>query len=189
MKNLLTLLLLLISILAFAQQEDPSFVGSNKCKTCHRKAEIGDQNGVWLKGPHVSSMETLKTDAAAAIAKKMGLTTTADSAPECLVCHVTGWGTESGYQLSVDPTNKRAVKRNDDLARVGCESCHGAGSLYKSKKNMIGISDGAIKCDVVGLKPITEASCTGCHNPDSPTYKPFDYEIQVKEVFHPVPEK
>jgi len=189
MKNMLTILLLLVSVVVFGQQKTPKFVGSNKCKTCHNKAEVGSQYSIWLEGSHASSLETLKSDASKAIAKKMGLKTDPTESPECLICHVTGWGTKSGYQLSVDPTNKRAVKTNGDLSRVGCESCHGPGSVYKSKKNMIGIAGGSIDGASMGLTTIVEATCTVCHNSDSPTFKPFDFAVRVKEVSHPIPEK
>ena len=189
MKKMLIVLLVLTVGMVYAQPATGDYVGSKKCKICHSKAEVGSQYSIWEKGLHANSMETLKTAAAQAIAKKMGLKTSADQAPECLSCHVTGWGTESGYQLSVDPLDKRAVKKNKDLSRVGCESCHGAGSLYKSKKKMIAIADGSVKGETLGLNTITEATCTVCHNSDSPTFKPFDFAARVKEIAHPAPEK
>jgi len=189
MKRLIILLLCCVSISMMAQAKSPEYVGSDKCKTCHNKADIGAQYDIWLKGSHVSSLETLKTDAAKAIAKKRGLKVDAVSAPECLVCHVTGWANETGYSLDVDPSNTREEKTNSDLGRIGCESCHGPGSLYKSKKNMIGIADGSIDGSGLGMLKITEKTCTVCHNPKSPTYKPFDFAVRVKEVSHPVPQQ
>ena len=189
MRKLFVLFLLLVTAVVFAQEKSAEYVGSKKCKICHSKAEVGGQYGIWEKGPHASSLETLKSDASKAIAKKMGLKVPADQAPECLSCHVTGWGTASGYQLKVDPLDKKAVKKNADLASVGCESCHGAGSLYKSKKKMISISAGEIKGETLGLTSINAKTCTVCHNSDSPTYKAFDFAVRVKEVAHPAPKK
>ncbi len=189
MKKLILLLLSLASILVIGQEAKPEYVGSKKCKICHSKAEVGAQYSKWANGPHAGSLETLKTDASKAIAKKMGIKVAPEKAPECLVCHVTGWGSASGYQLEVDPLNKKAVKKNAALEAVGCESCHGAGSLYKSKKKMIAIADGTVKGETLGLTNINEKTCTTCHNSDSPTYKPFDYAVRVKEVAHPAPEK
>lgn len=189
MKRMLIVLLILAVGMAYAQTATGEHIGSKKCKMCHSKAEVGSQYSIWEKGPHSGSFETLKTDAAKAIAKKMGLKVSPDQAPKCLSCHVTGWGTESGYQLEVDPLNKKAVKKNNDLSRVGCESCHGAGSLYKSKKTKAAIAAGTITGESVGLITITEKTCTVCHNSDSPTYKPFDYAVRIKEVAHPAPEK
>ena len=189
MKKLILLLMSLCVTVAFSQDVTGDYVGSKKCKICHSKTEVGAQYSKWENGPHATSLETLKTAAAKAIAKKMGLKVDPDQAPECLVCHVTGWGTESGYQLTVDPLDKKAVKKNDDLSRVGCESCHGAGSEYKSKKVMVAITAGTTKGSTVGLTTITAETCTACHNKKSPTYKPFDFAVRVKEVAHPAPEK
>lgn len=188
MKHMLPILLLLVSVGLFAKTGDAKYVGSARCKTCHSKDAIGAQYGIWLKSFHANSMETLKSDASKAIAKKMGLKIEPSAAPECLVCHVTGWGKETGYNLDVDPNNARALKTNTDLGRVGCESCHGPGSRYKSKKNMLGIADGSIDGTKLGLNKINAETCTVCHNPNSPTYKPFDFALRVKEVSHPVPE-
>ena len=189
MKNMLVVLLILTVGMVYAQPATAEYVGSKKCKICHSKEEVGSQYSIWENGPHANSMETLKTDAAKAIAKKMGLKVAADQAPECLVCHVTGWGSKSGYQLAVDPLDKKAVKVNEDLSSVGCESCHGAGSEYKSKKTKAAIADGSITRESVNLLTITEKSCTVCHNKKSPTYKAFDYAVRVKEVAHPAPGK
>jgi len=189
MKRFLLVLMCLGIGMISAQPKAADYIGSKKCKICHSKAEVGAQYSIWEQGPHSSSLETLKSEASKAIAKKMGLNTAPERSPECLVCHVTGWGTESGYQLDVDPLDKKAMKKNSDLSRVGCEACHGAGKLYKSKKTMIGIADGSIPAESVGLVNITEQSCTVCHNADSPTYKPFDFAVRVKEVTHPAPDK
>ncbi len=189
MKKMLIVLLILSVGMAYSQTKTAKYIGSKKCKMCHSKAEVGSQYSIWEKGPHSGSFETLKTDAAKAIAKKMGLKASPEQAPECLSCHVTGWGDKSGYQLEVDPLNKKAVKKNKDLSRVGCESCHGAGSLYKSKKTKAAIAAGTITRESVNLITISEQTCTVCHNPDSPTYKPFDYAVRIKEVTHPDPSK
>jgi len=189
MKKLLFVLLVVSVGLAYAQVQTGEYIGSKKCKICHSKEEVGAQYSKWEAGPHAKSFETLKTDASKAIAKKMGLKTAPEKSPECLSCHVTGWGTDSGYKLDVDPMDKKAVRVNEDLEAVGCESCHGAGSLYKSKNTMIGIADGSIKGETVGYTTINEKTCTVCHNKKSPTYKAFDYAARIKEVQHPAPGK
>ena len=189
MKKLMLFMLLFTSVIVFGQNKTAEYVGSKKCKICHSKPEVGSQYGIWAEGPHANAFETLKSDAAKAITKKMGIKEAPETAAACLACHVTGWGTASGYQLEVDPLDKKAVKTNTDLASVGCESCHGAGSLYKSKKTMIAITAGEVKGETVGLTNITAKTCTVCHNSDSPTYKPFDFAVRVKEVAHPAPKK
>lgn len=179
--------MLFVAVAVFGQAETAEYIGTNKCKMCHNKVDTGEQYSKWESGPHASALETLKTDAAKAIAKKMGLKVAADRAPECLVCHVTGWGSASGYKLNVDAADVKAVKLNDNLAAVGCEACHGPGSEYKSKKTMVGITDGSLKGADFGLTTITAETCTTCHNSKSPTFKAFDFAKQVKVIAHPIP--
>lgn len=185
MFRFIAILLLICISTSFAAE--PSYIGSDKCKICHKKEEKGAQYQKWTAGPHASSYETLLTEESKAIAAKMGISSPETSA-ECLSCHVTGWGHASGYQLEVDPADSRAVKKNKDLARVGCESCHGAGKLYKSKSKMEQIYLGELDGAPLGLIEPDEANCVSCHNEKSPTYKPFDYATRVKEVLHPYPE-
>ncbi|MEA3287047.1 MAG: cytochrome c family protein [Candidatus Marinimicrobia bacterium] len=188
MKRLFTLLLILACVGIFAQGKPIKNVGSKKCKICHNKAEKGSQYKIWESRAHSRSYETLLTDESKKIAAKQGLKTAPEKSPECLRCHVTGWGEAGGYSLDIDETNARAVKKNKDLSRVGCESCHGPGNAYKSKKTMLKIRSGDIDAKNLGYVKIDEATCTKCHNPDSPTYIPFDYAVRVKEIDHPYPE-
>lgn len=180
------LLQVLALLLVFAIAFGGDYIGTKKCSICHRKDTSGEQYGIWSKGPHAKSLETLKSDQSKAIAKKMGLKVAPEEAPECLKCHVTGWGS-GGYQLGIDPADTRAVKTNDELASVGCEACHGAGSEYKSKKIMLQIFNGEVNGEDYGLVKIDEKTCTSCHNEESPTYKKFVYAERIKEVSHPVP--
>jgi len=186
MKRALFFLLIVALGLAFAQA-DANYIGSKKCKICHNKAEKGSQYDKWSAGPHAGAFETLKNDESKAIAKKMGLKTAPEKSPECLVCHVTGWGGNGGYSLDVDPADTRAVRTNDDLASVGCESCHGPGSLYKSKSKMVAIQTGELDGATLGMFTPDEANCVSCHNEKSPTYKKFDFKVRVKEIDHDDP--
>ncbi len=169
-----------------------AYVGTKSCKMCHKKAEKGDQAGVWEKSAHASAFETLKSDQSLAIAKEAGLSGPPSEAPECLSCHSTGFGTDTGYKVLAadfvaDELNAKAVKKNDTKLGVGCESCHGAGKDYKSKKTMVGIGDGSIDGDTVGLWTPNEEVCKTCHNEKSPTFKEFNFEEQAKVVSHPYP--
>ena len=184
MKTLHLFILLLICGIVFGDD----YIGSDKCKMCHKKETAGQQYAIWTKGPHASSFETLKNEQSKEIAKKMGLSKAPEKAPECLRCHVTGWE-NGGYTDDIDPADTRGIKKNTDLARVGCEACHGAGKAYKSKKTMLGIYNGELKAEDYGLSFITEKSCVNCHNSDSPTYRDFAFEERVKEIVHPVPSR
>ena len=67
-------------------------------------------------------------------------------------------------------------------AGVGCESCHGAGSLYSPYKKE-NEEYSRTEIEKLGLNwKITAENCTSCHNEESPTYKEFDFEARVKDV-------
>ncbi len=187
MKTKITILLLLGLAFGYSQDAKPTYIGSKKCKMCHNKAEKGAQYTKWTTTAHAKSFDALLTEKALAIAKERGLKTTPDQAGECLECHVTGWGDPSGYQLSVDPADKKAVSKNKALKSVSCEVCHGAGSLYKGKTAMNQIKDGVIQGADVGLLEVSEATCQGCHNDRSPTNKEFNYEERLAKIAHPYP--
>ena len=81
--------------------------------------------------------------------------------PECLRCHVTGLGASGGFSRR-DPVA---------FARVGCESCHGPGSLHAAERAAGRPATGS-------LVPVTPATCVQCHDPENspkfsyPTYWP-----------------
>jgi len=194
MKRILALVVVLTSIII---AQDFDFVGNTKCKMCHKKVEAGEQYAKWEASLHAKSFETLKSESSAKIAADMGISVNAWEAPECLKCHTTGFGV-GGYEVKdedfwnpepEDKTGVKAVKRMNGLQAVGCEACHGPGSKYKSKKTMQAIFAGELDGTTVGLIKISEKTCTGCHNEESPTYKPFNYEERNAEIAHPIPEK
>ncbi len=79
------------------------------------------------------------------------------------------------------------MKRMIGLQSVGCESCHGAGSAYKSSSTMKSIYANEIDGKTVGLHTINKETCIACHNEKSPTFKPFNFEERVKVIAHPIP--
>ncbi len=175
--------------MGFAQDKQPAarYVGTKMCKMCHNKKATGKQYSVWLGTAHAQALDTLRSAKAKEIAAQRGVKGAPDQAPECIQCHVTGWGDESGYQLKVDPNDHRAVSRNKALENVGCEVCHGPGSKYKSKKVMQAIYAGQTDPASVGLVIPTAETCTRCHNDQSPTNKKFVFEEMVKKIAHPIP--
>lgn len=186
--------LILGSAMLFAQApaaaaETYTYVGTKMCKMCHNKEETGKQFSIWEKSLHGNALAALQTDEAKKIAVAKGIKTAPDQSPECIQCHVTGWGTESGYQLNVDPADKKAVTQNEKMANVGCEMCHGPGSGYKTKKTMEAVSKGEMEPASVGLLIPTAETCVKCHNEKSPTHKKFVFEEAVKVIAHPNPAK
>lgn len=165
----------LASLAATALAEEYSYVGVDGCKMCHKKEATGDQYGKWAAGPHAKAYEALGTDAAKEAAAKAGIEGNPQEAPECLKCHVTAAGVDAA----------RLDKKYKVEDGVGCESCHGPGSEYKSMKTMKDLE----AAKAAGLVMPTAETCTGCHNDASPTFKGFDFETYAAKIAHPNPSK
>ena len=67
---------------------------------------------------------------------------------------------------------------------VSCEACHGAGGDYW-KKNIMEDRDASI---ANGMVADPGANCVSCHNEQSPTYKPFNFEEYWPKIQHGLPE-
>ncbi|MBK6910433.1 MAG: cytochrome C554 [bacterium] len=144
----------------------PAYVGSGKCKMCHKGEKNGSIYETWLETKHAKSMESLKAKGE-------------DKNPECLACHTTGHGTASGFGADT------SLVGAEDLGAVGCEVCHGPGSEYKSKKVM----ESHEASLAAGMIVPNEATCTKCHNEKSPTFKGFKYDEALAKIVHKIPEK
>ena len=57
---------------------------------CHKKAETGDQFGIWSAGPHAKAFATLGTAEAKAAGAKVGVDDPQKSG-KCLKCHSTAY--------------------------------------------------------------------------------------------------
>jgi len=128
------------------------FVGSDACESCH-SAEFE----TWASSPHAHAMTTLEEDGKAGEA-------------ECQVCHTTGYGKTGGFPADAEPN------AHPDLARVGCESCHGPGSEHVASKgtkpdSILSLGD---KCDSCVILKI----CGSCH--DDANDPGFEFEVQEK---------
>ncbi len=184
-------LLVFVLTLIYSQE----FVGSKKCKSCHKKESSGAQYSLWEKSKHAHAFETLKTPEALETAKKLGITSNPWETPACVRCHTTGFGQggyeikDPGFWLQVTAKGKptKEVKRMEALKGIGCEVCHGPGSEYKSKKIMKKLFFGELPADTLGFKIPTEALCRQCHNKESPSFKEFHFEERYKEISHPYP--
>lgn len=139
-----------------ALPQQPEYEGSRSgCMRCHIR-----EYRSWDDTPHASAYETLPEESR--------------SDPDCLRCHVTGWSAESGFQ---------SIEETPQLAGVGCEVCHGAGSLYKDREIMedreASIANGMLIPD--------EQTCRSCHNEESPTFPgSFDYEAGLEAGVHEI---
>jgi hypothetical protein len=106
------------------------YVGSDACKSCHRPAFAW-----WTETKHGHAYATLVTRH-----KEFNLS--------CVACHVTGYGKPGGS----------AVVQNAGLVNVGCESCHGAGSLHVDNPD----EEPALGM----LRSPTATVCLECHTPE-----------------------
>lgn len=168
-----TLVILLLAFFAFGTlpAQDFKYIGAPKCKMCHNKPPKGEQYNVWLKGPHANAMKTLANEESKKIAADKGIADPTTD-PACIKCHST-----VGH---IDASLVAGIKIDEG---VSCESCHGPGSRYKGASVMKN-QELAMKN---GLILPTEEVCLKCHNKESPTYKPFNFEEKVALIAHPDP--
>lgn len=119
------------------------YVGSAACKDCHE-----DAYRQWSGTGHAKALATLEASSKQADAG-------------CIGCHVTGAGTPTGF---------RDLATTPELAGVGCESCHGPGSIHL--ENPFEAYGGRFEV----------AACTGCH--DVKNSPEFDYYGYLPRVTH-----
>ena len=127
-------------------------VGSDACQSCHPA-----EHARWSAGPHAAAFATLE---------KAGRE--ADS--KCVSCHTTGFGRTGGF-----PAGGKAGE-HPDLARVGCESCHGPGGDHvkegaRRAGTIVSLGD---KCDSCVILQI----CGACH--DDQNDPGFEFRVQER---------
>lgn len=106
-----------------------TYAGSAACRACHKASWEA-----WEKSKHRQALDTLAEAAY-------------QWSPECIVCHVVGYGAADGYV---------ARRETPNLADVGCESCHGRGGRH------VGTQGKALGSIVRG----GQRSCRPCHTPE-----------------------
>ena len=103
-----------------------SYVGSTACQTCHQP-----EFNQWKTTRHAFAFNTL-------------LKAQKHFYPDCVSCHVVGFGYQTGYTVRED---------QDHFRNVGCETCHGPGGkhiVHPSNQNIRGTVEKKI--------------CLECHN-------------------------
>lgn len=131
------------------RSRDPAkavFVGSAKCAECHEEAFA-----FWRKTKHAKAWATLEEQG-----KHFDLT--------CVGCHTVGFQQPGGFCRLTDV---------GALKDVGCESCHGPGSVH---------ADDSEPTSIV-LEAPAETCTGGCHVPDHSDA--FVYEKYVREITGP----
>jgi hypothetical protein len=124
------------------------YAGTESCVSCHRTA-----SKIWNQSAHSRAFASLDTKMAGAD-------------PNCLGCHTVGFGAATGYQRSLQGSR---------LAAVGCESCHGPGSLHVEQRL-------AGKEIFFKFRPLAAGDCKQCHHGEfSP---PFDWDTCWLKIEH-----
>lgn len=124
---------------------------------------------------HAKAFDLLKAGKKKSKKKKAGLDPDKDytNDEKCLPCHVTGYKKDGGFTDSISTVN---------MAGVGCESCHGAGSkyrrLHKDKSLNFTNSEATALGALYGSKD--KAVCERCHSHKDNPFKP---EVNEKYKF------
>lgn len=166
---------------ASGEGEKPAYVGDKACMKCHFQ-----EHKSWKKTGMAKAMKTLAPTPESEKElfdkkKAAGLDPAKDYTTDekCLKCHTTGYGTETGYPK--DMKAEGADARAKALGSVGCESCHGPGSLYVKHKTAELEKNKDAKFTFEQMAPLglvkpDEALCKTCHNDESPTKAEFKFE-------------
>ncbi|HYO52002.1 multiheme c-type cytochrome [Archangium sp.] len=122
-----------------------AFVGNTSCAGCH-----ADAFPLWEASKHHHAWKTLED-----VGKQFHL--------NCTGCHVTGWERPGGV-CRLD----KVAGRED----VGCESCHGPGSLHAEEPS----------ADNITAHPGQDV-CITCHNRENSPH--FDFATYVPKILGP----
>ncbi len=165
---------------------EPTYVGVLVCAKCH---EHHGQS--WAKTPHAAALNSLKPAMKIEEKQRAGLDPEKDYSadPGCVGCHTTGFGTVGGYN---------PAEPDKTLARVGCESGHGAGSVFReehseAERKMQAEAEATNRSVLVaaGQNFDFEGACATCHmnyegstwSGAKPPYSPFTLAVDPKYAF------
>jgi 2',3'-cyclic-nucleotide 2'-phosphodiesterase (5'-nucleotidase family) len=128
-------------VMAGGNEAPDRYVGSEVCQRCHAA-----ETEQWKTTAHSHAFQTLVDQ------KK-------DATPDCVPCHTVGFQKPGGF------TSASATPR---MVNVGCENCHGMGSMHEAM--------------AANPSHVTEATCRTCHN--STTSPTFDFATYSPHVIH-----
>ncbi len=109
------------------------YVTGAECGKCHQ-----DQHRQWLRRGHARAYRSL------AKAKRAG-------DPNCLMCHTTGFGTESGFH---------SIAKTPELTGVHCQGCH----RFNVDEH---VDPAGRRIAAFKVPPANEAVCETCHTPNN----------------------
>lgn len=128
---------------------DRRLVGPEKCRQCHEK-----QYFRWQKTAHATALASLVREQ-----QQFNM--------RCLSCHVTR---EMPAAPEQQPSRQNLLTLPEELRKVGCESCHGPGSVHIDSG---GQTPG-------GFRPVTERTCGECHTAEMDEH--FDYRDKLRRL-------
>ena len=127
------------------EQIPHEYAGETSCAECHEDINLAlDDSG------HERAWATL-------------IASNDQHDPECVRCHVTGWGHSTGFSTG---------ESTPHLVDVNCEACHGPGEEHAS-----------IQTPMPRSKP-SEKFCLRCHDADNSPQ--FDFKTYWPKIKHPV---
>jgi hypothetical protein len=164
-------------------KEQVVVIGSTKCGECHGLKNMGDQQSVWEKSRHKTAYQTLLSEKSVEFAKSRNIETPANN-ELCGKCHTTAFALKEYF---------KANTYNLDEG-VGCEACHGAGSVYYPAELHKDESEFKRNGGEIG----DESTCRKCHSPKgNPEQKILDnacpfqkddfvYKTAFEKIKHPI---
>jgi len=151
------------------------YVGAKTCKMCHNNPAKCEQYNKWSSTQHSKAFTDLSSDKAMTYAKANGIADPSKEA-KCLKCHSTAAAADASL-LTATITKEEGVS---------CESCHGAGSAYKTMSIM---KDKATAI-TNGLTIPDQKTCEKCHKGEgNPFPQTFDYPTFLAKIAHKDPSK
>ena len=142
---IIIMILVAIGFMSPTYGQENTYIGSEACKDCHEGEYISFTK--YAKKRH--SYESIQQ-------MRKGLTET--EFKKCLSCHSTGYGQPGGFV---------SISQTPHLKNLGCECCHGPGSVHVDSED---------PDDIKGKLSI--ADCATCHDAERVAtfgYKPMIY--------------
>ncbi len=159
---------------------EAKFVGTETCGNCHAAALK-----VWQATGHSHAFQTLVDDKNPTLRQ---------FDPECVMCHTVGFKYRTGfYDPPVGANANQAKKHNEKLFNVGCESCHGPGSMHANDPNNKAYLPliNPIKLNNPNGPVLLDRFCQSCHDIENDVHwgqkKPFAQSWE--KIAHPEPKK
>jgi hypothetical protein len=141
-------------------EKGPAYVGTDACMDCHK-----EEYKVWKNSRHAHAYQSLVNARHPSLRQYDG---------ECVVCHVVGFKYKTGFT----DEGKTAFLEN-----VGCESCHGPGSLHIAHprdKKVLAVMNPHRRPDQESVQARRirhlqiDKFCQSCHDIDNDVHWDFD---------------